>query len=220
MSEHDFEPIRGLPGALPAGEELLWQGAPTVWGLATEAFHIRAVGAYFAAMLAWRISGAVSSGAPLGEALLSAASVAPVALAALGILFALALANARTTVYTITSRRVVMRFGAAVPKAVNIPFTRIASAALKVQADGSGDLALKLAKGEHAAFLQFWPHVRPFRVNAPEPTLRGLKDVRLPAGVLTDAMKRVAPVIVLAPKEAQPSPAAADRRSSLRDPPP
>ena len=28
MSEYDHEPVRGLPGVLPSGEALLWQGAP------------------------------------------------------------------------------------------------------------------------------------------------------------------------------------------------
>ncbi|HBB55427.1 MAG TPA: phosphopantetheine adenylyltransferase, partial [Hyphomonadaceae bacterium] len=32
--EFDFEPVRGLPEALPAGEAILWQGAPSAWGLA------------------------------------------------------------------------------------------------------------------------------------------------------------------------------------------
>ncbi len=212
MSEHDFEPIRGLPGQLPAGEEILWQGAPTIWGLATEAFHVRAVGAYYAGMLAWRVAGAVAGGQPLLTALIAAASVAPLAFLALGLLFGLAAANSKSTVYTITNRRVVMRFGAAVSKAVNIPFTRIAAASLKSNADGSGDIALRLMPTEHAAFLQFWPHVRPFKVSAPEPTLRGVKNARVPAGILTDAMKRATSVHVETPSYVPAMPGRARRR--------
>lgn len=26
--EHDFEAVRGLPGALPQGERIVWQGPP------------------------------------------------------------------------------------------------------------------------------------------------------------------------------------------------
>ena len=47
MSEHDFEPIRGLPGPLPEGETILWQGAPDWRVLAVQAFHVRAVAIYF-----------------------------------------------------------------------------------------------------------------------------------------------------------------------------
>ncbi|MFT6571624.1 MAG: hypothetical protein ACJAWY_003349, partial [Sphingomonas echinoides] len=28
MTEHDYEPIPGLPGLLPKDERILWQGAP------------------------------------------------------------------------------------------------------------------------------------------------------------------------------------------------
>ena len=112
MSEHDFEPIRGLPGQLPDGETILWQGAPNWFVLAGQAFHVRAVAAYLVAMLVWRTSSAIMGGQAPSIAIQSALSVMPIALAALGMLAFLAWLNARTTVYTITNRRVVMRFGA------------------------------------------------------------------------------------------------------------
>ena len=46
----DFLPegtLRGLPGPLPAGERLLWQGAPTIAGLLVRVFHARLVIAWF-----------------------------------------------------------------------------------------------------------------------------------------------------------------------------
>ena len=45
---------------------------------------------------------------------------------AIGIALVFAWASARTTVYTITNRRVVMRFGIALPMTLNLPFTLIA----------------------------------------------------------------------------------------------
>jgi len=41
FSEHDAEPVPGLPGPLPAGEALLWQGRPSFEGLAKRALHLR-----------------------------------------------------------------------------------------------------------------------------------------------------------------------------------
>ena len=144
MSEHDFEPIRGLPGVLPEGESILWQGAPDWWRLAQQAFHVRVVAAYFAIMLVGRAVGAIADGqAPLA-AITAALLVTPIALVALGMLSFLAWLNSRTTVYTITNRRVVMRFGAALPKAINLPFTIIESASLKALPGDAGDLALSL----------------------------------------------------------------------------
>ena len=194
MSEHDFEPIRGLPGPLPEGETILWQGEPNWLVLASHAFHVRAVAIYFGGMLAWRTFTAIGGGeAPL-SALESALSVAPIALAAVGMLIFLAWLNARTTVYTITNRRLVFRFGAALPKAMNFPFKIVESAALKPLARGCGDVAVTLKAPNKIAFLLMWPHVRPWRVTAPQPTLRGVPNAAVVAEILASAMARVSPV--------------------------
>ena len=188
MSEHDFEPIRGLPGELPPGETILWQGAPNWLALAQSAFHIRAVASYFAVMLGWRAGVAVAGGeAPL-KALEAAAMVTPLALLALGILAFFAWLNSATTVYTVTNRRVVMRFGAAIPKAINIPFTIIEGAAMKPMGGGNGDLALTLKAPNKIAFLNLWPHARPWRVAAPEPTFRAIPNATAAAAILASAL--------------------------------
>jgi len=194
MSEHDFEPVRGLPGVLPEGETILWQGEPRWFDLATEAFHIRAVTGYFAAMLAWRTADAVIHGQAASTAIVSALSVTPIAAAAVGLLAGLAWLNSKTTVYTITNKRVVMRFGAAVPKAINIPFGIIETAALKASPNGAGDLALTLKSPNRLALLHIWPHARPWRMAAPQPTLRALPNASAAALVLANAMQAEAPM--------------------------
>ncbi len=47
-------------------------------------------------------------------------------IAAVGLLHLLAWGSARTTIYTLTNRRIVMRIGMAVPKCINLPLTEIA----------------------------------------------------------------------------------------------
>ena len=47
FSEHDSEPVRGLPEPLPPGETLLWQGSPRWWSLALDAYRVRALAVYF-----------------------------------------------------------------------------------------------------------------------------------------------------------------------------
>jgi hypothetical protein len=201
MSEHDFEPVRGLPGVLPQGETILWQGEPRWLDLATQAFHIRAVAAYFAAMLGWRTIDAVIHGQAATAAVLSALSVAPVAAVAVGLLTGLAWLNSRTTVYTITNKRVVMRFGAAVPKAINIPFSIIESAALKATPTGEGDLALTLKAPNRLALLHIWPHARPWRMATPQPTLRALPNAAAAAALLASAMQAEVPIALTRPQE-------------------
>jgi hypothetical protein len=200
MSEHDFEPIRGLPGDLPAGERLIWQGAPKWSTLAQQAFHVRAVAAYFGLMFAWRAWAAVMAGQALWPSLQSILMVAPIAALAVGMLSLLAWLNSRTTVYTITTKRVVMRFGAAMPKAINIPFSIIEGAALKAAANGSGDLALTLKAPNKIAFLHLWPHARPWKMAAPQPTFRALPDAAAVAAILASAMKDEVPIELTRPQ--------------------
>ena len=57
MSDHDdfaFEPIKGLPERLPAGEEILWQGKPNWMALARESLLLNWVIGYFLLLALWR----------------------------------------------------------------------------------------------------------------------------------------------------------------------
>lgn len=189
MSEHDFEPVRGLPGALPAGERLLWQGAPAWWPLAQRTFHVRSVSIYFAFLMAWRGVAAFADGATVLAALQSALYVAPAAIAALLLLCGLAVLTARTSVYTITTKRVVLRFGIAMPKAINIPFTIIESAAFKGFSDKSGDLALTLTAPNKINYFLLWPHARPWKLANPQPSMRAVADASVVAAQLAEALK-------------------------------
>jgi hypothetical protein len=114
--------------------------------------------------------------------------IALLASAAIAVLAILACFSARTTVYTITSRRVVMRFGIALPMTLNIPFRIVEAAALSVHRDGSGDIPLKLTGKDRVAFAVLWPHARPWRMNRPEPMLRAIPNPRQVAQMLSRAM--------------------------------
>ena len=202
--EHDFEPVRGLPGELPAGERLIWQGAPKWTRLACQAFHVRAVAAYFALMLSARAASAIAGGTAPDAAIAASLSVAPLAAAGVAILCGLAWLNARTTVYTLTSKRVVLRFGVALPKAINLPLKIIETGALKRFADGSGDVALALKTPNKVAFLHLWPHARPWKVASPQPTFRALADAAPVAALLAQAMRAEVGVEVAAAPLAAP----------------
>ena len=191
-SEYEFEPVRGLPERLPAGETMLWQGEPRAAALARRAFHVPTLAVYFGVLVAWRALAAVADHEPLGRAVFGTLWIAALAAAAIGVLAALAWLTARTTVYTITTERIVIRFGIALPMTVNIPFRLIESAAVKAHADGTGDIPLVLARGERTSYLVMWPHVRPWRIARPEPMLRAIPDVAHAAGVLALALAAAA----------------------------
>jgi len=188
VSESEFEPIPGLPEHLPQGERILWQGAPHWLALALTAFRLRVVALYFAALMVWRAASVWHDGGSLTEALAYAFDLAPLALAALGLLLVIAVTAARTTIYTITDKRVVMRFGMALPLTVNIPFSQVDGAAFASHGGEAGDVALVVRPEGRIGYLMMWPHVRPWRYARPEPTLRALPDAARAAAILGDAL--------------------------------
>jgi hypothetical protein len=204
MSRFRGRPMDGLPGRLPEGEEVLWQSGPSWRALARHAFHIRAVAVYFSLLVAWRVLGSMLSGHDLRYALVSAASC--VLLGGLGIaLFCLfAWLIARTTTYTITQKRIVLTYGMALPKSLNLPFCAIEAADLRRHKDGSGDIALRLLGTRRVPYLLLWPHVRPGAHGRGQPVLRCLAAPNEASEILAGA---VAIGTIAAADELQPAPA-------------
>jgi hypothetical protein len=186
--DYASEPIPGIPAPLPEGERLLWQGSPTWRSLAIHCFHVRKAAIYFGALMVWRGVSSRLDGGSVSEAVSYAFGLAPLALACLAILTLLAYAYARMTIYTITSRRVLMRSGVAMPITVNLPFKRIDGAGLRLHGDGTGDLPLQLAKDDRIAILAIWPNMRPWRLGKPEPMLRSVPDASGVAELLAAAL--------------------------------
>jgi hypothetical protein len=182
MSEYDHEPIPGLPGVLPAGEEILWQGKPDWMGLAQRAFHVRGFAVYFAILMVVSLA----NGTVIGIGLTIAGTIV-----GMGILFGLAWLSARTTIYTITTRRVVMRFGMALPSAINLPFVMIGGANVAYDGKGRGDIPLILTGKHRLGYLQFWPHARAWKLAKPEPMLRSLSDAQNVVRILSNELARV-----------------------------
>ncbi len=191
MNEHEHEPVPGLPEELPPGEKLLWQGTPRVGALAVRAFHVRKVGIYFALLMAWRAGSDLVNGESVLTALGSAVGLLPVAVLGVGLLWLLAWLCARSTIYTITNRRLVLRFGVALSMALNIPFKVVESASLRTFSDGTGDLPLALTAGQRIGWFVNWPYVRPWSRGGVQPMLRAVADpdavARLLASALADA---------------------------------
>lgn len=200
--EHELDAVRGLPEALPAGEHILWQGSPDWRRLAIEAFHVKRLAAYFSAMtglqalLSWRASDSLAANmAPL---LVSAW----LALVAIGLLMLMAWLSARTTIYTLTNKRVVMRIGIVLTVSFNLPLRWLAAAHLKAGAHGGGDIALELKGGDRIGYLHLWPHARPWHVSTPQPSLRCLRDASQVGEMLQRAWRlRLAEVGDIEPQE-------------------
>ena len=182
--EYEDEPIPGLPGRLPPGENILWQGRPDWQGVARGVFHTRLVAIWFVfvASLAFLAGGTGLKGAII------TLGVAGLGLALLGIL---ARAQAKSTIYTLTNKRVVLRFGVALPKCVNVPLSLVGRADAKPAGTGLVDVSLTPTVRFPLAYLQMWPHVRPWKFGSPQPMLRAVPEAFLP--MLSDALAKADP---------------------------
>jgi hypothetical protein len=175
--EHDFEPQPGLPERLPAQERLLWQGAPDWRALAAQAFHLRKLALYFGLLVAARATVVLHDGGSAAEALRALAWPLPLAALGLGLVALLAWLSARSTLYTVTDRRVVMRIGIVLTITFNLPYRRMAGADLRAAPRGCADIALQLSERHtRLAWLTLWPHARPWRVARTQPMLRCVPD--------------------------------------------
>lgn len=189
MAEYEYEPVPGLPERLPPGETLLWQGAPRWQSLAVHAFHARKVALYFIALLLLLLGWKLTGEARLIEALRGALWLSALAIVAVGLLALLAWATSRATLFTITNRRVVMRFGVAIPMAINLPFSQITTAGMRLFSDGTGDLPLTMTGPVNASYIILWPYARPWRMSPPQPMLRAVPDATQVADILAAALK-------------------------------
>jgi hypothetical protein len=197
VTEYDNEPTPGLPGRLPPGERIVWQGSPDWRALARTAFHTRLVAGYFVVLAAIAAAVAPSAGGYSGVVLTAVLGIFGVAL-----LHLLAWASARTTIYTLTNRRIVLRIGIAVPKCINLPLASIAAVDLATRADSTGDVPLTLIGAPKLGYLALWPHTRPWRVNRPHPMLRSVPDAVAVATTISRACLALSPDGLAAGSEA------------------
>jgi hypothetical protein len=216
FSEHDSEPVRGLPAMLPPGEQLLWQGSPEWRALALDAYRVRALTVYFAVIVAARGLYLLAGGATPGQALAGCVGPAVLSLVCLALLVGIAALAARSTVYTITTRRLVIRQGIALSSALNLPFTVLRAADQRARKDGTGDIALSVLPGQRVSYLWLWPHVRPWRINQPQPMLRSLRD----AAAVGELLGRAFAAATAGGRSADPVESVGSTRAAAIVPPP
>ena len=185
--EHEFEASHGLPAALPKGERILWQGSPDAKSLARNVFHVRTLATYFTLLLIVRGALAVADGAGVTEALRSVALLAPLAVVGVALVALLAWLVARSAVYTLTNRRVVMRIGIVLNITFNLPLKTIGAAGLKLHSDGTGDIPLTLTTEDNIAYPHLWPHARPWQLKRTQPMLRCVPHATRVGQLLTEA---------------------------------
>ena len=192
MSEYGHEPVRGLPGVLPLDEHIIWQSAPDWKHLAKSALHVRIVAVYFAAIALWAV---------LRGDMSTVIGVSALGAVVIGLFVAFAWGVGRSSVYTLTDKRLVLRIGVALNKCINIPLAEIETADLKMLGDGHGSIVLSLKGMPRLGYIMLWPHARSLRFIRPQPMLRAIPDARNVAQMLFKATQQLQAV---APLDAQP----------------
>lgn len=187
MSDQKGDMTLGIPRGIPTGERPLWSGGPDAKRLTTSALHVRKLAVYFVLLLAWRLANVWRDGFSLDVALNVTLTTALLAFVVLAAARLYAAASARSTTYTITNRRIVVRTGIALPISINVPFEQIDS--VDVLRDGEGgDVEITLVEGAKVGYVILWPSSKSFNSSKTRPVLRALASVEVPVGVLSDAL--------------------------------
>ena len=187
MSEIRVKPIQPLPEPLPAGEYVIWQGTPAWLPYSRRAFQLAKIGVYFLIIVAWVAVSAFLDERSGAAVIRSLVWSLPTSLAVLGMVALTGWAYARSSVYTITNKRVVIEGGLALQSSVNLPFGKVARADLRTFEDGTGDIELEMT-GPRLLYSMVWPNLRWLRVNRPVPVMRGIEDPKRVAELLADAL--------------------------------
>lgn len=187
VQEHDdfdFEHSPGIPAALPPGEQIVWQGSPDKWELAKNAFHLRKIALYFFILLVVHLFSVINAQSNGQVPTVSFTTTLLMSLTGLGILSVLAWLTANVTIYTVTNRRILIRFGVALQITINLPFAQIKGADMRVDKRGFGDIPLMLKDSRQVNYFILWPHVRPWNFSQPQPMLRCIPKVEHVARII------------------------------------
>ena len=195
MMEYEGEPIEGLPEVLPEGESLIWQGRPTVGAMLKRVFFVPQLALYFGLLIGghtiYRLIESVATAQVMGTLVWQTGLAATVLL----LLVWLARAYARSILYTLTSERLVIRSGVALPMMVNIPIEQIISADLRVHRDGTGDIVLRASADRQLYWVLLWPNVSAWYSRPVRPCLRGLSQPNLAAKAFAEVASQQLEVI-------------------------
>jgi hypothetical protein len=176
MMEYEDEPIEGLPENLPEGEKIIWQGQPSVVAMAKRVFYVPQLTLYFGLLIAghtiFRLMEGVAGVQVMGTLVWQSGLAGIVLL----LLWWLSRSYARSVLYTLTTKRLVIRSGVALPMMVNIPIEQVTAADMRLHRDGTGDILLQPSEDRQLYWVLLWPNVSPWYSRPVKPLLRGLED--------------------------------------------
>ena len=165
--------IDGVADPLPNGETILWSAKPEHWAFTRRVMRLDWVLIWFSVLAGIRAYNAWWAGADASGMLIAASGLLPLVVFAIVLLIALGMAMARSTSYVVSSKRLVLQVGVALPITFNVPLRFIDAAALRMR-QGGGDVILTLQKGSKVKALALWPHSQGWSTDAVQPLMRDL----------------------------------------------
>ena len=173
------------------GERVLWEARPDWRAVARDVVRIGWLAAYFGVVMIWNAASNRLNGLGPMETLRAGVPLFIAALVLLAGCAVFAYAIARTTRYTLTNERCILRYGVALTATLSLPLRQMASVSVAAREGGAGDILLPLKRGSKVRYLKLWPHARPWRFKVAEPMLRGVPDAVTVAALLTHAGAQV-----------------------------
>ena len=179
------------------GERVLWEGRPDWRAVARDVVRVGWLAAYFGVVMIWNAASNRLDGLGPVETLRAGVPVFVAAVVMLAGCVGFAYAIARTTRYTLTTERCILRYGVALTATLSLPLRRMAAVSVAAREGGAGDILLKLKPGaSRVRYLKIWPHARPWRFKVAEPMLRGVPDAITVAALLSHAVAQVSPGVL------------------------
>ena len=191
---------------LAAGERIIWCGAPAWRAVAKHLFRVPWVAAYFTGLTLVDMAITRTSEGTGWPVVYGAAPTVISGGGCVAILLTLSWAVQRTTRYVLTTERIVMQFGIALPATLSIPLHKVSGCSVRVRRDHVGDLGIALKEHGKLSMAKLWPHARPWRRRAPEPMLRDIPRAGEVAPLLCRALAAAQEAETLVPRSAAPPP--------------
>jgi Bacterial PH domain len=200
----------GEVSRLPAGERVLWRGAPDRRSLARYFFRERWVLGFVLLTFLLQALDVSRRDFPMQRLLGVAILNGVLALIALASIRFFAARLEKTSGYVITDRRVYFNIGVVLRADANVPYAEVDGVDLRRRSDGSGDLMISLAGSKEIPWLLLFPHLTWRGSRKGRPTFRALREPQVAADAVVGALREYARTAgidstVLAPAAVTPS---------------
>ena len=178
-----------------------------------DAFHVRKITFYFAFMVFLQCVHLVDTDTAWLDMAKQLGTSICLASIALGLLTWSAYLSSKATIYTLTNKRIVMRIGIVLSLTFNVPLRKIVASDLLILKNQVGNIALGISSDSPIGWLNLWPHVRAWRINAPQPTLRCVPQAERVGQFILQAWRKESPQEQLVSVQESPSASSAQTLS-------